>query len=297
MRQPTANVAALMMVRNEQDVIATCIGHLFSLGVDRIYVTDNGSSDATPEILRQIAIATGRLEHDSDPGEYWQADVLTSLARRAAANGADWVLPTDADEFLWLDRTTSLADLCSRTDIGGYRLSVCNFMQARFLRRGGPGSVMTMCVSARPTGSVASAQAAVTRGEIPFVRMVYPTKLLVRATPSLRIAFGHHDASETLGPLVPLERGELLHAPIRSFQHLLARIDTGRRVQAVTPAPDQNWHLKRIAAMDQAALEVEWRRNTYSPFWPIHRQHSRLDLRLSAIGRRQAGFRRRFGPR
>ncbi len=283
-----------MMVRDEQFVIATCIGHLLTLGVARIYVTDNGSRDATPDILRRIAAQTGRVEVNSDPGEYHQAEVLTALAHRAAADGMEWVLPTDADEFLWLRNDTPLSRLCSRMDIGGYRVPVRNFMQARPVRRDWPGSLATMCVAALPTGSVTSAKDAVMSGEISFVEMTYPTKLLVRTGPSLEITFGHHDVRGALGPMVPLEGGELLHAPIRSFQDLKSRLDTGRRVQIVTPEPDQNWHLKRLLYMDEAGLAEEWRRNSYSPLWPVQRGRSRLDFRLSSIGRRQAGFRRQF---
>lgn len=284
-----------MMVRNEQHVIASCIGHMLqTLGVSRVYVVDNGSVDRTPDILRRIAAGTGRVVAEADDGPFRQHEILTALARRAAAEGAAWVLPSDADEFLWLRPGLSLAALCRRDGVGGYRVPVRNFLQARPVRREWPGALATMCVSAIPQGGVRDAQAEVSAGRLPFVRMAYPTKLLLRATPGLQLTFGHHDAQGADGPLVDLRGGEVLHAPIRSFQDLHTRMETGQRVAEVTPEPSQNWHLKRVAAMDGAAVAEEWRRNSFPLLRPVERGATRLDFRLSRIGLRQAPFQRRY---
>lgn len=120
MRKPDPAVAVVMMVRNEQHVIASCIGHMLqTLGVSRVYVVDNGSFDRTPDILRRIAAGTGRVVAEADGGPFRQHEILTALAQRAAADGAAWVLPSDADEFLWLRSGLSLAALCRREGIGG----------------------------------------------------------------------------------------------------------------------------------------------------------------------------------
>jgi hypothetical protein len=149
-------VAALTILRNEEAIVATCIGHLLeTVGVDRVYAMDNGSSDRTVAILRRIAAATGRVVVDVDAGEYRQDEIITALAHRAMADGAEWVLPNDADEFLWLEPGVTLASLCARTEIGGYWLGLRNFLQARPVRREWSGSLATMCVSAIPFGAVA----------------------------------------------------------------------------------------------------------------------------------------------
>ena len=284
-----------MTVRNEQHIIASSIGHLLAtLGVNRIYVVDNGSTDRTPDILRQIAGGTSRVVVDSHISDFRQGDIFTALARRALSDGMKWVLPTDADEFLWLRRGVSLASLCGRDGIGGYRLSVCNFLQARPVRRDWSGSLLTMCVAAIPFGSVADGKVKVGSGEIPFVRITYPSKLLLRTAASLEIAFGNHEADHTAGPLATLEDGHILHAPIRSPRHLRRRAEAGRRAEVMTPDPGQSWHLKRVAAMDAAALDEEWRRNTYAPLRPVLAGDTRLDTRLCRVGLQQSGFSRRF---
>ncbi|MGI4802712.1 MAG: glycosyltransferase family 2 protein [Janthinobacterium lividum] len=287
------SIAALLMVRNEEHIVATCIGHLLNtLRVDRVYVTDNGSTDGTPDILRRIASRTDRVVLASDAGDFRQGEIITALARRAAADGFTWLLPTDADEFFWFQPGHSLATLCRRDGIGGYRLEMCNFLQARPIRRDWPGALGLMAVAAIPSGTLPTDAARVGAGTLPFVCITYPTKLLLRATPALTIAFGGPDAAGTAGPLVPTTDAEILHAPLRAFDRLHRRAEAGRRSYVTTPEPNQSWHIKRIAEMNAAELEPEWRRNSFSLLHPITRGETRLDLRLTKIARQQTAFRR-----
>ena len=287
------SIAALLMVRNEEHIVATCIGHLLNtVRVDRVYVTDNGSADATPDILRRIASRTDCVVIASDSGEFRQGEIITALARRATADGFTWLLPTDADEFLWFRPGHSLAALCRRDDIGGYRLELCNFLQARPVRRDWPGALGLMAVAAIPSGTMPTDAARVGAGTLPFVRITYPTKILLRATPALTVAFGNHDAAGTAGPLVPAPDAEILHAPLRAFDRLHRRAEAGRRSYVTTPEPEQSWHIKRIAEMDTAALEQEWRQNSFSLLHPIRSKETRFDLRLTKISRQQTAFRR-----
>jgi hypothetical protein len=274
-----------MMVRNERNVIVNCVGHLLKLGVNRIYAVDNGSTDDTPELLRRMAKLTGKLELSIDNGAYRQAEVLTALARQAASDGADWILPSDADEFLWLRQGVSLSLLCRRPEIGGYLMHVRNFLQARPVRGDWPGAIASMCVAAIPYGSLDDGFALVRDGHIPFVRSTYPHKLLLRAAPGLQLGSGHHTAKGLAGPLVQLDDGELLHAPIRSFSGLHRRRETGKRIKMakVAPLPTQSWHLKRLVDMDAGALAHEWRSNTFHPLHPAQAGATRLDWRLVRI--------------
>lgn len=92
---------AAMMARDEADIIGHTVAHLFEQGVDRLIVADNGSSDETYEILLGLqALYDIDLLVDDEVG-YYQDRKMTALAERAVAQGADWVLPCDADE-LWL---------------------------------------------------------------------------------------------------------------------------------------------------------------------------------------------------
>lgn len=103
-------IAAIGMVKDEADVITRTLEHLAGQGVDVVYLLENASTDGTWEILRDLRDGpdAGRIGMhamllvvmpDPEPG-YWQSRKMTELARYAAAEGARWVVPFDADE-LW----------------------------------------------------------------------------------------------------------------------------------------------------------------------------------------------------
>ncbi len=87
------------MVKNEADVIEGTLRHMAD-EVDCLLVADNGSTDGTREILDQLELELRlTVVDDLDPA-YYQSAKMTRLAERAAANGATWIVPFDADE-LW----------------------------------------------------------------------------------------------------------------------------------------------------------------------------------------------------
>lgn len=88
------STAALMLVRDEADIIGYTLTWLQGQ-VDHVYVMDNRSVDATPEIAAGFANVT--LIHDPEIG-YWQAKKTTRLADLARQDGHEWVVPCDADE-------------------------------------------------------------------------------------------------------------------------------------------------------------------------------------------------------
>jgi hypothetical protein len=101
-----------LKVRDEGDVIEANLRFHHALGVSHFVVTDNGSSDETPEILRRFADA-GLATVIDEPGTDYRirgAEWLTRMARIAATDlDADWVIHTDADEF-WMPVEGSLVE-------------------------------------------------------------------------------------------------------------------------------------------------------------------------------------------
>ena len=66
-RGTVMRLAGIAIVRNECDIVEAFMRHNATI-LDRLYVIDNGSSDATPEILRRMT-ASGlpiKLGHDGD---------------------------------------------------------------------------------------------------------------------------------------------------------------------------------------------------------------------------------------
>lgn len=100
-------VWGIAMMRDEVDVAYHTLMHMAEEGLDGILVADNLSVDGTRlELERAAADLAGSCEViidvDAEPG-YYQSVKMTNLARRAAAAGAEWIVPFDADE-LWFAR-------------------------------------------------------------------------------------------------------------------------------------------------------------------------------------------------
>src|SRR3954453_7195874 len=91
-----------LKVRDEGDILEANLRFHHALGVDHFMVTDNGSTDETPEVPGRDEKA-GRVTGIKEPGTDYRAagaGWLTQMARLAATElDADWVVHTDADEF------------------------------------------------------------------------------------------------------------------------------------------------------------------------------------------------------
>lgn len=106
----TGPIWAIAMVKDEADIIEEVVRHLFDEGVDHVLIADNGSTDATPAILRRLA-AEFPLDVVQDPlREFWDAEKRTLLARAATRMGAAWIVPFDGDELWFGLDDVSLAD-------------------------------------------------------------------------------------------------------------------------------------------------------------------------------------------
>lgn len=94
-------LAGIAIVRNECDIVEAFVRHNATV-LDRLYIIDNASSDATPEILRRLATSELPLKLSHDHGiAYYQGSKTTALIRIALEDEPwDCLFPLDGDEFL-----------------------------------------------------------------------------------------------------------------------------------------------------------------------------------------------------
>lgn len=257
------------MVRNESALMRANLAYHRSVGVDEFLIADNGSSDGTTELLDEEARAHGDVRWTSEPGPYKQDEVLTALAQQAGADGADWIVVADADEFWWTrrgDLRRRLAD--EPRSSGGIICGVDNFVQRRSITDDDARSILTMTYRARPRGSMQDAMQLVTEAEIAFIEIAYPPKLLLRSSPDLTIGFGNHSSTNCAGPLSESDDPRVLHAPLRSMRDLAARAEDGRRAEEVAKRATSNWHTKRWARMAEGdGFAAEWAANAHRYGW------------------------------
>ncbi|ROU03364.1 glycosyltransferase family 2 protein [Histidinibacterium lentulum] len=127
-------IVMTLLVRDEVDIVFDTLAWHLGQGVDHVIATDNGSSDGTTEILEDFA-AAGALTLLHEPSsDYRQGIWHTRMAELARdRHGADWVLPTDADEF-WMttgDRPLRAALAAIPADVDLVRCGRRNLMGSR----------------------------------------------------------------------------------------------------------------------------------------------------------------------
>ena len=110
------HIVMTLLVKNEEQMLAQQIEFHHALGVDHFIVTDNNSTDGTPDIIRRYQdkgwVVDVIEEHATDYEQKAWVDRMVELAR--AKHHADWIINADADEF-WLPACVSFPELLQAT--------------------------------------------------------------------------------------------------------------------------------------------------------------------------------------
>jgi glycosyltransferase involved in cell wall biosynthesis len=198
-------IVMTLMAWNEEDILDAHLAFHLNAGVDLVLAIDNGSTDATGEILESYA-RDGHVELTRDDGVLDQAEWVTRLARRASTEfGADWVINSDADEFYW-PRGGTLKEVLSAVpaQYGGVRGMLRNF-------------------APRPHGGDFFAERMTVRVCNPGAEDNSPYsprfKAMHRGDPNVEVFWGSNRAiSRGLDPLSGWYPIDVLHFPIRSLE-------------------------------------------------------------------------------
>lgn len=232
------SVAAVMMVRDEADMIGWTLLHL-SQNVDHVYVLDNGSTDDTPAILRSFADSGFATVIDDPEVGYWQARKMTELARRAHADGYEWVVPCDSDEIWLSDDGATVRDRLTRTgrDVQIVTARMWNHV---------------------PTDTDNQAEANPVR-RIGW-RLEEPNalpKVAARAAADLTIHAGNHGAAYDDGLAVETNGLTVHHYSWRSREQYLRKIRNGHEAYAATDLPPETGAHWRMfdGASDDAIMQ------------------------------------------
>lgn len=202
-------VVMTLVVRDEVDIVETWLRYHLVAGVDLVIATDHASSDGTSDVLRAWE-RDGRVVLLREGGEQFrQAEWVTRMSRLAATeHGADWVIPSDADEFWW----PRLGGFAEVLDAVPSRFGVVRGLQRHFvLVPGEEPFAERMTLRTRPTSDLTS----------PYHAQV---KIAHRAARDVVVSVGNHDADGTgLQPLREWFPFEVLHFPIRGGEQLEAK--------------------------------------------------------------------------
>ena len=229
-------VAGISMVRNVADIVGLNLLHHLHFGIDVMYVVDNGSTDATAEILARFA-ERFPVEWRRDNGPFLQDQVMTALAQEAFADGATWVVPIDSDEFWWC--RGDFREKLASTSAAALRCKVVHFIQHRSVMQLRPAALLTM--TRRVSKSRASwqdARLSVESRGASFVEAEFPTKSIFRPTAEVYVHRGSHGVDGLCGESIFTDEIECLHAPLRARNVLELRVDHGKRLNELAVGGD-----------------------------------------------------------
>lgn len=204
-----------LLVRDEADVLDAQIAFHLNAGVDFVVATDNGSVDATTEILERYA-ARGYAHVIPEPStDYRQSEWVTRMARLAASeHGADWVINSDADEFWW-PRGGSLKEVLAAVPA---RYGIVRGVWRNFVPQPDAGEFFAELMTLRLSPTVA-----LNDPRSPFRPNV---KSAHRGDPQIRVRTGNHELADT--SLVPLRSWypiEVLHFPLRTSDQVVRKYE------------------------------------------------------------------------
>ena len=256
-------IFGICRVRDEMDLIGVTIAYHLGVGIDRVLVMDNGSSDGTWEVLEHLE-RTADVGVIRNRGPFRSGTMTTRLARWAHEEGADWVLPFDADEF-WFAPGGDLRGAVAESGAGALRVGLINFVQRRDQASPRAEALLTMTHRVpSPVGTPDSHEQQVEEGRIAFVEGAYPPKWACRPTAEVVYDTGSHGVLGAPGPVIEPEGLVILHAPLRSRATLEAKAVSGQRVIEAGFEGHNSWHLRRWHRLaTEGKLEAEWRANSW----------------------------------
>lgn len=223
-RGPAVKVAAITAVKDEADIIGENLLRLLAEGVDVIRVADQMSTDGTRDVLADVRrdYPTYVEVIDNTDTLYWQAKVMTELAHDVGRAGADWVLPFDADEFVYATNPSLTI---------AQALSAC----------------ASTVVSMRPYLMLDRISLVVgSENRLP--------KVAFRFTEGCRLLTGNHSVvgvygSETMAAL------DLRELKFRSFDHFCRKVANYQATEDSFP-PDT--YYRTLDGFSPAEMEAEW---------------------------------------
>lgn len=232
-------IVAVGMVKDEGDVIGCTIRHMWAEGIDRVLVADNLSSDETRPTLDLMAAHDSRLEVVDDPEfGYYQSRKMSGLAQQAFDEGAEWVVPFDADEIIYKPGHGTVGDFLNGLpdDVGIVEILGWDHLPSLADDANEP---------------------------CPFRRIArrrdYPQRLpkvAFRAADDVFVHMGNHDANVSGRRVNGLE---LRHFQYRSLEQMTGKLRNGRAVYEATDIHEMHGtHWREGGALSVRDLNEKW---------------------------------------
>lgn len=205
-----------LLVRDEEDCIASNIEYHLHQGVDFIIATDNLSEDNTSKILKYYQ-HQGVLHYIYESkDDYSQSQWVTRMAEMASTvYNADWIINSDADEFWWPIGNNTLKEYLNSLplEIDGIRVKRSNFIP----RQRGRNHYFIDTMDIRE------------RNSLNTLGRPLPPKVCHRAYADINVLQGNHVVLREKCPMVTRDVDDIIifHYPIRTYKQFKNKIKKG----------------------------------------------------------------------
>jgi len=268
------NVAAMIHVFNEQDILTEVVRHLNANGIE-VHIFDNWSTDGSFELANSLkldGLCANVHRFPSKPSaEYeWHRQLLYT-AEYAASLDAQWIMHHDADELRYSPwPRISLAEAFAHIDNLGYNAVDFTVIDFRFLRSAPEASPpyensLNWFEFGRRPGHFYQVKA--------WKNNHYPVDLA---------SSGGHEAKFNDQRIFPL-KFLMKHYPIRSRSQAEKKIYIDRLPRMRREQHEKGWHTQY--AQYETVTEIKgWERHMLQPWHPSFFDSEFLVERLSGIG-------------
>lgn len=246
-------IVLVMLARNEADIIGPTLRWHLATGVDHAIVIDHDSTDATPDILSDLA-RDGRVTHLRRQGLYNQAEMTTELVRLAAdEHAADWVVPCDADE-LWTCPGMNLREIVAASPNNVIKVPTVNFVPTANDPAHEADPVLRMQYKAANPPKIP---------KLPYVLKPIQSKVMFKVDGFRKILMGNH-VVDVEAPQIGRHEGFVIHHyPLRSRDHFFLKVIQGGAALEANKSLTklQGYHWRRWYDLyKRGKLDSEWRR-------------------------------------
>jgi glycosyltransferase involved in cell wall biosynthesis len=240
-------VFAILMVKDEIDVIESNIRYLQTQDIDEFYIADNLSTDGTYETLSALSeeFKNITLIKDNTIG-YYQSDKMNLWSRECFNMGADFVIPIDADE-IWhsLDKNKTLGETIKTVDADIFVAKSTDFIPTIFDNFNESNFIKRMCHMKQNSDSFSAVAFNYHEG--------------------FELEMGNHGVRNHPGKR-SIDTIGLRHYQYRSFPQFVKKVKNGKLAYDNTNFPQyMGSHWRRLGAMTDEELQVYWNEYTNVP--------------------------------
>lgn len=259
---------AMSIVRNAVDLAPLVALHHHLIGAETVWVIDNGSTDGTYELLRELAAKVPGLRVDRDEGPFDQARMATDMANALLREGHRLIVPFDSDEC-WDLSIPRLARFMAGQRVNAVRSAVVNFVQARSVLAPTLQSWRSAVRRVERPVDPGDLRGAMDAERHSFVQLIFSPKMLAAPPPGAVVSIrkGAHSMKFEGRTAVPWRRIACLHLPLRAASELEKRVrDYKDRHAPFRRDPAFGWRLNYWQAMlESGRMDREWAANSYAP--------------------------------